>query len=233
MKPVAIIPARAGSKRLPGKNLAKIGGIPMLEILIDQLKKSEKFSRIIVSTDSEEIRNLSIKLGADCDKLRPNHLSNDYASTQEVIRYEIETSNINNNSLVFCFNPASILFLPSDIDEAQRALQSNSFKFVISVYQPNSSPLRAFKVSELGGLQMLYPENYNKRSQDLPKTFNDAGLFYLAVAGDWLNFDLQFNDFATYVIIPYLRAVDVNYKEDLEMLELLWKHLSKEKIEIK
>jgi pseudaminic acid cytidylyltransferase len=234
MKPIAIIPARAGSKRLPGKNLAKISGIPVLEILLDQLRKSKKFSRVIVSTDSEEIRNLSIKFGAESDKLRPDHLANDHASTQEVIRYEIETSNIKKNSLVFCFNPASILFLPSDIEASLRALQSNPFKFVISVYKPNSSPLRAFRVSESGGLQMLYPEYYNKRSQDLPETFNDAGLFYLAKAGDWLSFDLQFDDLATYVVIPHLRAVDVNYKEDLEMLELLWQHLGKkDKIEIK
>jgi pseudaminic acid cytidylyltransferase len=234
METIAIIPARIGSKRLLRKNLTKINNKFILEILISRLIISGKFSRIIVSTDSDLIRNIAIKSGAQCNKLRPRNLSGDNITTQDVIKYEINNYKIPKNTFVFCFYPSSILFLPSDIKKAKNRLVNNKFKFVVSVYKPNSSPLRAFKISKFENLQMLHPKYFNKRSQDLTEVFNDAGLFYLAYAHDWLESKLKYDSNSTYVKIPLSRVADLNYIEDLVILKILWNHLKrKEKLEIK
>ena len=72
---IAIIPARGGSKRIKGKNLKKFNGIPAIVNTIRMLKKSKLFKEIIVSTDDQKIKNISLKFGASVPFTRPKNLS--------------------------------------------------------------------------------------------------------------------------------------------------------------
>ena len=87
---VAIIPARGGSKRIPRKNLKSFHGKPIIAYAIKAAIKSRCFDKIIVSTDDEEIAQVAREWGADVPFIRPDNISDDYATTVEVIQHSIE-----------------------------------------------------------------------------------------------------------------------------------------------
>src|SRR5690606_38610780 len=120
MMKIAIIPARGGSKRLPGKNIKNLCGRPLIEWTIDAALKSELFDRIIVSTDSEQIRDISIRAGAEVPYLRSPELSSDTATTNDVvtdiIRWLEETGV--EVSTVMILQPTSPLRTETDIAKA-------------------------------------------------------------------------------------------------------------------
>ena len=86
---IAIIPARGGSKRIPNKNIRLFNGIPILARTIKNALDTKIFSDVFVSTDSNSIASIAIEAGAQILGLRPEELSNDFASTISVIKYEI------------------------------------------------------------------------------------------------------------------------------------------------
>ena len=83
---ICIIPARIGSKRIKEKNIRSFLGKPMIEYAIEVAKKSELFEKIIVSTDSEKVKNIALNSGADVPFLRPQNLSEDWTPTIPVIQ---------------------------------------------------------------------------------------------------------------------------------------------------
>ena len=87
MKSICIIPARGGSKRIPRKNIKLFRGKPLIGWVIEIAKKSDCFDEIFISTDDLEIANYSKALGAKIPFLRPKKLSDDYASTMDVMKY--------------------------------------------------------------------------------------------------------------------------------------------------
>ena len=89
---LAIIPARDGSKRLPRKNVLPLAGKPLIVWTIEAGLKSKYIDRIIVSTDSEEIKEVSLKCGTEVPFIRPLHLATDHASTEEVILHSLKCS---------------------------------------------------------------------------------------------------------------------------------------------
>ena len=88
-KILCVIPARSGSKGIPSKNIQKVCGKPLIEYTINTAKKSRLITRIIVSTNSQKIANLAIKLGAEIPFIRPKKISHDYASGYDVIQHAV------------------------------------------------------------------------------------------------------------------------------------------------
>ena len=93
MTTVAVIPARGGSKRIPRKNIRQFSGKPIVAYSIDAAIKSGLFDRVIVSTDDEEIAEVSIKLGAEIPFMRPAELADDFTGTNAVTRQAIQWLN--------------------------------------------------------------------------------------------------------------------------------------------
>jgi len=87
---LAVIPARGGSKRIPGKNVKLFGGKPMIAWSIEAVQRTGLFDRIVVSTDDKEIASIARKYGADVPFVRPAELSDDHTSTAPVIAHAIE-----------------------------------------------------------------------------------------------------------------------------------------------
>ena len=109
---VAIIPTRGGSKRIKNKNIINISGKPMIHHTIQILKKTKIFDKIIVTTDSPKIQNISKKAGAKIYFTRPKNLSNDHVETFEVINHSINFLRDKNGKYpkyVCCVYPFSIL----------------------------------------------------------------------------------------------------------------------------
>ena len=133
-KILAIIPARAGSKRIPGKNYKKFNGEPVIINTIKKLKKSKLFDRIIVSTDSKKIAKISKKYGAEVPFVRPKLLSNDHISITSVISHTVkflikEGYNFDYVCCVYAPNP----FLKiSDLKKGLTKIRSKKFNYVFS-----------------------------------------------------------------------------------------------------
>ena len=90
MRAVAIITARGGSKRIPKKNIKEFFGKPIIAYSIEAALKSEMFDKVMVSTDSQEIAEISRKYGAEVPFMRSEKTSNDFAGTSDVILEVLE-----------------------------------------------------------------------------------------------------------------------------------------------
>lgn len=229
---IAIIPARGGSKRITNKNIKNFLGTPIIGRVIRTLRESQIFDRIIVSTDSEEIATVARKYGAEVPFMRPNELADDFASTSEVIAHAIESLQLETSldTQVCCVYPTSVLMNSNDLRTSLELLQTQDWQYVFAASQPNSSPFRSFKKSGSGGLEMLFPQYWGSRSQDLPDCFFDAGFFYWATAKTWMKAEPIFGPNSTFVEIPEIRAIDVNTEDDWLRAETVFELISNGRI---
>lgn len=220
---VAIIPARGGSKRIPNKNIKPFDGIPLLVRAINTAKKSKYIDEIYVSTDSEEIAALAISNGAIVKKLRPENLADDFTSSRDVIRYEInELSKEHGINNVLCLYPTSPLLQVNDIDSAyEMLLQYGGFIFSATNYC--FPPQRALTYSEEHGTKALFPQYIEKRSQDLESSIHDAGQFYWASANDFLSRASCFSEQGRPFILNRLKVMDIDTIDDWHDAEILFK----------
>lgn len=227
---IAIIPARGGSKRILNKNIREFLGVPIIGRVITTLKESQLFDRIVVSTDSSEIASLAIEFGAEVPFRRPDHLADDFAGTGEVVLHCIQELNLSSDptTQICCVYPTSVLMQVEELDKALRMLDSGGWKYVFAASSPNSSPLRSFTRSETGGINMLFPEFWESRSQDLPSCFVDAGFFYWASAGTWIEGLPIFGTYSTIVEVSDSRAVDINTEDDWQRAEFEFQKILRE-----
>ena len=127
MKIIAIIPARANSKRIKNKNLLKINNKPILEINYKNLKKTKIFDKIILSSESNRIQKLSKKIGFDLVINRPKNLSKDDTSTARVISQAIKfLEDKIDFTHVCCIYPMAILIEKNDLLKAKQILKKNN-----------------------------------------------------------------------------------------------------------
>ena len=213
---ICIIPARGGSKRIPKKNIKFFRGAPMIEWSINAAIKSKCFDRIIVSTDDDEIAKISIKAGADVPFMRPHELSNDFASTREVIEHAIRWLSQESIKIKFvcCLYATAPFVLYEDIIKGFqkiRNIKDNNFLFTCTSFE---YPIqRALKISKNGFSKMILPQNYPKRSQDLEETYHDAGQFYIGSKNAWLYNDNLFEN-GSPLLLPRWRVQDIDTVED-------------------
>lgn len=125
----ALIPARGGSKRLPRKNVKLLVDKPLIAWSIEVAKASKYIDRVVVSTDDEEIKQVSEQYGAEVPFLRPEYLSNDHASSFDVIKHAIDFLHLGQkNELIVLLQPTSPLRLVSELDTALEFLLRKMLK---------------------------------------------------------------------------------------------------------
>mgnify|MGYP001052722588 FL=1 len=117
-KVLAVITARGGSKGLPGKNIKELNGKPLIAWTIEQVKDSRLIDRLVISTDSQEIANVSESYGADVPELRPDALATDAASSMDVLEYTIKREEEQGRiyEYVMLLEPTSPLRKKEDLD---------------------------------------------------------------------------------------------------------------------
>jgi len=215
---VCVIPARGGSKRIPGKNIKDFNGKPMIQWSIEAARASNVFDNIIVSTDDEEIAEISNSLGAWVPFRRPKELSDDYTNTTDVIAHATKwcLDQELDAKIVCCLYATSPFVLPSDLVEAHRIIDTENWQYVFSASEYSSPIFRSFEQLESGGVKMFYPEKFETRSQDLPKAFYDAGMFYMAKSEAWLQGLRVFDSHSFPLKIPNWRIQDIDTPEDWE-----------------
>ena len=222
---IAVIPARGGSKRIPRKNIKLFAGKPMIEHSIQVAIESKVFDKIIVSTDDHEIAEVAKSCGAEVPFFRPEKLSDDYATTTEVISHAIEYFKGNGLQLkaVCCIYATAPFIQVEDLKKAESIFRTGNWQYVFSATSFGFPIFRSIKKNENGSVEMFYPEYFNTRSQDLPEAYHDAGQFYWGKPEAWLEGKRIFDTWSTIVQLPRWRVQDIDTMEDWERAEKLYR----------
>lgn len=224
---VAIIPARGGSKRIPRKNIKNFLGKPIIAYSIEVAKALSIFDKIIVSTDDEEIKEISMEYGAEVPFMRPSEISDDFTGTHEVIGHAVsELIRIGYDLDYVCsIYPTAPLVQSKDILQGYELIKNGDWENVFAATTFNYPIFRSFEKLESGGLKMLYPEYYSSRSQDLPVALHDAGQFYWAKPKTWIEKSKGYHLNATVILIPSWRVVDIDDLDDWKRAEQIYQNL--------
>jgi CMP-N,N'-diacetyllegionaminic acid synthase len=217
---LAIIPARGGSKRLPRKNILNLAGKPLIAWSIEAGLNSEYIDKVVVSSDDDEILNISKKFGADIIK-RPNELASDTATTFDTIKHTID--NLEKYDYIVLLQATSPLRNEKHIDEAIELLENKKADAVISVCEMDHSPLWSNILPEdLSMKNFLREEVLNKRSQDLEKYYRINGAIYICKTEKLLEnkgFFLKENIFA--YIMDRNSSIDIDEEIDFKIVKAL------------
>lgn len=218
---LCIIPARGGSKRVPGKNYKKFLGLPIIAYSIKTAIDSKLFDYVMVSTDDENIANISRKFGATVPFKRSLNNSNDYATTFDVINEvlrEYEKLNLKFD-IICCLYPCAPFVTKDKLEESLKLMSLNGFDTVFPVVRYSNPIQRAFKLQN-NKVEMIYPNFQNFRSQDLEISYFDAGQFYWAITEKLLINKKLFTKNSGCIILDELNAHDIDNEIDWKIAEL-------------
>jgi N-acylneuraminate cytidylyltransferase len=225
---IAVIPARGGSKRIPRKNIRSFCGKPMIAWPIAAAQASGLFEHILVSTDDAEIAEVARQAGAEVPFTRPAELADDHSGTIPVIAHAVRWALSQGWPVeaVCCIYPTAAMLSAEDLTEGLNRLGRQGSDFVISATDYASPIYRAFLQTEDGGVEMVFPDQYHARSQDLPRALHDAAQFYWGRADAWLTVEALFGPRSQAMVIPRWRVQDVDTPEDWTRAEALFRSLA-------
>lgn len=174
---LAIILARAGSKRLPNKNILKLKNKPLIAHSIKSALKSKYIDHVVVSSDGEKILNIAKKYGANTIK-RPAKLASDTSTSMDAIKHVLK--HVKHYDFVLLLQPTSPLRTSKDIDSSIKLLFKTDANAIISVCPCEHSPLWTNTLDKKGSMDnFLSKDILNKRGQDLPKFYRLNGAIYI------------------------------------------------------
>ena len=224
MSSVAIITARGGSKRIPGKNIKNFCGKPIIAYSIAAAINSGAFDEVMVSTDDEQIAEVAKKAGATIPFMRSDKTSDDYATTDEVIAEVLNTYREHGKSFdrFCCIYPTAPFITPGRLKEAMDKLDEH--ESVTPVCQFSYPPQRGF-VIENERLVRKYPQFATTRSQDLEKLYHDSGQFYACRTDAFFRDNTTDVDDMVPVILSEDEVQDIDTLEDWRIAESKFKNL--------
>ena len=221
MKNIAIIPARGGSKRIKDKNIKDFYGKPAITYAIDVALKSGLFQEIMVSTDSNQIAQISLECGAKIPFMRSKQNSSDFATTTDVLlevigQYQQKNLQFDN---ICCIYPCSMLIKPLHLQESFKLLQDKNTSNITPIckYSPPTKWQLEIKNSKLAFLDDSFQ---NTRSQDIKDSYYDAGQFYWLKTKDFLKEKSMWQKNTTPYFINPIYCQDIDDLDDWEMAKL-------------
>jgi pseudaminic acid cytidylyltransferase len=222
---IAIIPARGGSKRIPRKNVKEFCGKPMIAYSIEAAIESGCFDRVLVSTDDKEIAGVAEFYGAEVPFIRPSEISDDHATTSEVIRHAIIWCEQQGWKVqhVCCIYATAPFIDKADLLLGYKKLIDEEVQFVFSAAVFPFPIQRAIGVNAKGEVSMIQSKHALTRSQDLTESYHDAGQFYWGRKSAFLKDELIFAKHSRVVLVPRDRAQDIDSPEDWEFAEVLFR----------
>jgi len=230
-KILAVIPARKGSKRLPGKNKRILAGKPLTQWTIEAAQKSKSIDRVFVSTDCEELKSLSEQLGVEVPFLRPEQLAQDDSTPAQVIAHTLDYFEKygQNFEWVIWLQPTSPLRTSIDIENAIELLKEKKADGVISVCSCEHSPLWANILGEDGEMDHFLADaiKRNPRSQALKPYHRLNGAIYIAnVSRMKAENNLFLSDNLYAYEMSADRSADIDHELDFKFAEFLIKELA-------
>ncbi len=224
MKTIALICARGGSKGLPGKNIRQLAGRPLIAWAIAIARGVERVSRVIVSTDSDEIAKVALHAGAEVPFKRPPELAMDTSSEwqvwQHALAYLRETDGAYPDALLVV--PATApLRAVEDVDRCLDAFYGGDADVVITVTDPHRNPYFNMVTCAPDGRARLVipPDGTVARRQDAPSIFDMTTVAYVAAPEFVMASRGLFDGRVRSVHVPLERALDVDTFLDFQIAE--------------
>ena len=222
MKPIVIIPARGGSKGIPGKNIKPLNGKPLIQYTIEAAREVFPDKNIIVSTDSNEIKKVVEETGLTVPFLRPAELSTDTSSSYDVLIHATEyakSQGIDFDTVVL-LQPTSPLRNSKHISEAL-SIYNDEFDMVVSVKESEENPYYSlFEEDEKGLLRKSKSSDYTRR-QDCPPVYSYNGAIYIINYESLKKQPLhKFTKISKY-LMPEINSLDLDTELDWKFMEFL------------
>ena len=222
MKILALITARGGSKRLPGKNIKQLGGKPLMVWSIDVAKDISGICDILVSTDDESIAEVGRNAGAGVPWLRPADLSSDTASTVDVALHALDWYECEHGKVdgLLILQPTSPLRTRETVLRGITIFREGEAQTVIGVSPAESHPMWCFSVNDKEMKPFIAGGGLHLRSQDLPTAYVVNGAFYL-IAPDVLRTTHSFfaKGMLPLVMGEAKEGIDIDTEWDWKMAE--------------
>ncbi len=226
---IAIIPARANSKRIPKKNIKDFCGRPIISYVIEAALESGLFDEIHVSTDCHEIADLVISLGVGAHFLRPTHLADDHTPIMPVLKFVLDTylrqgCKFDNVAMLMACAP---MITVSDLTSAAALFDAHHGKRAVIGVSEYPCPIEwAFRRQSNGVLVPMQPGMFSVRSQDLAKAYYDAGQFCF-MSSERVFSAVDAGSDQNFIGFPIQRhqAIDIDTLDDWRFAELLFRSI--------
>lgn len=233
MNYIALICARGGSKGVPGKNIRLLCGTPLIGWSINIAKKNKRISRVIVSTDSEEIAKTALKYGAEVPFMRPKELAQDESPEWKVWQHAIRYFNSKKYSIdgLIVIPTTAPLRSEEDIDNCIDKFEDSDVDSVITVSDSHRSPYFNMIKNDKNGYSSLVIDKQKKiiRRQDVPEVFDVTTVAYISNPEFVLQYNGIFDGKVQSVYIPPDRSLDIDTPLDFRIAEcIISNRLSKE-----
>jgi len=227
MAAIAIITARGGSKRIPRKNIKSFLGKPIISYSIQSALDSGVFEEVMVSTDDEEIAEVSKQYEAVVPFMRSAKNSDDYAGTAEVLIEVIEEYRKRGKffETACCIYPTAPFVNGEKLKKAYSLLTEHNADSVLPITEFSYPILRSLKITEEGKITMNWPEYYSARSQDLPKSYHDSGQFYFLNVEKLLEHKKLFMPGSMPIVVPETEVQDIDNETDWKIAEMKYRFL--------
>ncbi|MFA6357071.1 MAG: acylneuraminate cytidylyltransferase family protein [Candidatus Omnitrophota bacterium] len=221
-KIVCIIPARGGSKGLPGKNIKMLLGKPLIAYSIRQAKQSELIDRVIVSTDDKKIAKISEKYGAEVPFIRPKSLAQDKSSTMDVLLHAMEWLKKDNYSfdVLVLLHATAPLRLVGDINNSIKLLFNKNVSNVFSVTEAHRNPYFNMVEVKRGRVKLVKKSCFTAR-QAAPEVYDMNASIYVWWKDVLIKGKGVFLSNSRIYVMPKRRSIDIDDYIDFRVAEIL------------
>lgn len=230
-KYLAVIPARGGSKGIPQKNIKEMNGKPLIAYTIEAANKAIEMgalAKCIVSTDSEEIAQVSRQYGADVPFLRPDYLASDTAKSVDVVLHALSYLEEQGEKYdaVITLQPTSPMRTVEDLVGGMTLYDENDTDSVIAVYEDVKA--NGFNYYRMGpgsaGLAEHKEHNTGIRRQEMKPMYVRNGALYISSVQLLRERKIIIGDVPLLYVMPKERSIDVDSLQDFEYIEFLMKN---------
>ena len=219
---IAIIPARGGSKRLPGKNIKLLASKPLIAWTIEAALESKIFDHVLVSTDCDKIAQISKSFGAEVPFLRPTEIATDTATTNDVVTHLVKWFEEEHNrevTTVAILQPTSPLRNAQHIQESFKVMRDKQAKAIVSVCELEHPIQFCNKLGSDGSMDgFINPKNI-RRTQELEPYYRLNGAIYIFNREYVSKLDKLYSSGTHAYIINQKSSIDIDTEDDFELAE--------------
>ena len=249
MSRIAIITARGGSKRIPGKNIKNFCGKPIIAYSIEAALESKVFDEVMVSTDSEQIAEIAQNYGAKVPFMRSEQTAGDYATTDDVLLEVFDEYQKRGQTfdIAVCIYPTAPFVTAEKLARCVELLEETNADTVMPVVRYSFPPQRCLVADKAAAMNQVvtadefaamdetaadtvtmhykWPEQYSSRSQDLEPYYHECGQFYGYRVDKYIEKKgLFLTDVAT-IEVSELEVQDIDNMDDWRLAELKYQLL--------
>jgi N-acylneuraminate cytidylyltransferase/CMP-N,N'-diacetyllegionaminic acid synthase len=221
---IAIVPARGGSKGLPGKNIKNLCGRPMIAYTIETALKSKYIQEVIISTDEKKIADIAVEYGATCPFMRPPELARDDSHAIDTYLYTVENLNRQHGYNIDEFvvlQPTSPLRITEDIDNTIDIFYRYKADSAASFVKETHPIIWHKYLDKEGKISSIFSENQLQNRQEIRPTYYPNGAVYVFKYSLLVKDRCYYTERSYAYIMPFDRSIDIDTMDDFEYAEIL------------